>query len=56
MNVNVYLPCRKKVLGKNKNIRRFENINFGLLESKLINYLIQNKLIKFIYQQMTKKL
>ena len=49
MNVNVYLPCRKKSSRvKNKNIRRFANINFGLLEIK-INQLLKSKEINKIY-------
>lgn len=49
MNINVYLPCRKQSTRvKNKNIRKFANINFGLLEIK-INQLLKTKLINKIY-------
>jgi len=49
MNVNVYLPCRKKSSRvKNKNTRRFANINFGLLEIK-IDQLLNAKQINKIY-------
>ena len=49
MKVNVYLPCRKKSSRvKNKNIRKFANINFGLLEIK-INQLVNAKQVNTIY-------
>ncbi len=49
MKVNVYLPCRKKSSRvKNKNIRKFANINFGLLEIK-INQLVNAKQVNKIY-------
>ena len=49
MKINVFLPCRKSSTRiKNKNIRKFANINFGLLEIKL-SQLLKAKLINKIY-------
>lgn len=49
MKINVFLPCKKSSTRiKNKNIRRFANINFGLLEIKL-GQLLRAKLINKIY-------
>jgi len=49
MKINVFLPCRKKSSRvKNKNTRKFADINFGLLEIKL-GQLLRSKLINKIY-------
>ena len=46
MNIDVFLPCRSSsVRIKNKNIKRFSNFKFGLLELK-ISQLIKIKSIK----------
>ena len=49
MKINVFLPCKKNSTRvKNKNKRRFANINYGLLNIK-INQLINCKSINKIY-------
>ena len=49
MKINVFLPCRKKSSRvKNKNTKKFADINFGLLEIKL-EQLLRSKLINKIY-------
>ncbi len=49
MKIDVFLPCRKQSSRvKNKNTRKFANINLGLLEIKL-NQLLKTKLINKIY-------
>jgi len=46
MNIDVFLPCRgSSVRIKNKNIKRFSNFKFGLLELK-ISQLVKIKSIK----------
>ncbi len=43
MKIDVFLPCRKQSSRvKNKNTRKFANINLGLLEIKL-NQLLKTK-------------
>ena len=49
MKINVFLPCKKNSSRvKNKNKRRFADIDFGLVKIKL-NHLINSKLINKIY-------
>ena len=49
MKINVFLPCKKSSSRvKNKNRRKFANINFGLTRIKL-NQLLKSKLINKIY-------
>ncbi|MDA8537607.1 hypothetical protein N9K55_02740 [Candidatus Pelagibacter bacterium] len=49
MIINAFLPCKKKSNRvKNKNKRKFANINFGLVKIKL-NQLLKAKLINNIY-------
>ena len=49
MKINVFLPCKKNSKRiKNKNKRKFANINFGLVKIKL-SQLLKSKLIDNIY-------
>ena len=49
MKINVFLPCKKNSSRvKNKNKRKFADIDFGLVKIKL-NHLINSKLINKIY-------
>ena len=50
MKINVFLPCKKKKSSrvKNKNKRRFANVNYGLLNIK-IKQLIKCKSVSNIY-------
>ena len=49
IKINVFLPCKKNSTRvKNKNKRKFANINFGLLKIK-IDQLLKCKFINKIY-------
>ena len=49
MKINVFLPCKKSSSRvKNKNRRKFANVNFGLTRIKL-NQLLKSRLINKIY-------